>query len=221
MSSTRAEQEQLLEAALRYVHHFGWTRRALLMGAADAELPPAQAHRLFPRGGIDLLCAFHRRGDAQMLRRLRRDRRQTLRVRDRVTRAVRYRIEASGDRALVNSALAVLLTPRYAAQGRALLWGTADSVWTGLGDASDDFNWYSKRAILSAVYLATLLYWLADSSEEDAATWRFLDQRIDGVMQIEKLKSAVNRRPLLRAATVVPRWLLGRVRAPVVFPETR
>lgn len=191
------------------------------MGAADAGLPPAQAHRLFPRGGIDLLCAYHRRGDARMVARLRRDRQRKLRIRERVTRAVRYRIESSGDRALVNSALAVLLTPRYAAQGRALLWGTADSVWTALGDTSDDFNWYSKRAILSGVYIATLIYWLADSSEGDADTWRFLDQRIEGVMKIEQIKAAVNRRPLLRTALIGPRWLMGRVRAPVVFAETR
>jgi ubiquinone biosynthesis protein COQ9 len=42
--------------------------------------------------------------------------------------------------------------PMYAADGARAIWGTADAIWTALGDTSEDVNWYTKRATLSGVY---------------------------------------------------------------------
>ena len=36
---------------------------------------------------------------------------------------------------------------------------TVDAIWHAAGDRSADFSWYTKRAILAAVYTATVLYW--------------------------------------------------------------
>ena len=96
----------------------------------------------------------------------------------------------------------------------ALLWGTCDKIWTALGDTSDDVNWYSKRATLSGVYSATLLYWMGDTSEGHQATWSFLDRRIDDVMQIEKLKAQVRESPTLSRLMAGPNWLLSHIKAP-------
>ena len=57
-----------------------------------------------------------------------------------------------------------------------------------IGDKSEDYNWYSKRAILSAVYASTVLYWLGDNSEGSEETWHFLDRRIEDVMKFETAK---------------------------------
>ena len=63
-------------------------------------------------------------------------------------------------------------------------------MWRAAGDTATDFNHYSKRAILGAVYSASLLYWLDDDSEDQAATWDFIDRRIDGIMKFEKTKAS-------------------------------
>jgi ubiquinone biosynthesis protein COQ9 len=72
-----------------------------------------------------------------------------------------------------------------------------DAVWHAAGDRSADFSWYTKRAILAAVYGATLLYWLRDSSDDDAATLGFLDRRLAGVGRIgsarRRVEAAVGR----------------------------
>ncbi|MEO1798553.1 MAG: COQ9 family protein, partial [Pseudomonadota bacterium] len=104
--------------------------------------------------------------------------------------------------------------PHHAAEGTKLMWGTADAIWNALGDTSDDFNWYSKRTILSGVYYSTLLYWLGDDSLDGQATWSFLGRRIDDVMTIEKVKGHVNDNPLLRTAFAGPRWLASMIKAP-------
>ena len=74
---------------------------------------------------------------------------------------------------------------------------TVDAIWQAAGDRSADLSWYTKRAILAAVYGATLLYWLRDSSDDDAATFRFLDRRLAGVGRIgsarRRVEAAVGR----------------------------
>ena len=67
--------------------------------------------------------------------------------------------------------------------------------WYAAGDQSVDFNFYTKRATLAGVYSATVLFWLNDRSEGSAATWEFLDRRLDDVMKIEKLKSQIRAWP--------------------------
>ena len=70
-----------------------------------------------------------------------------------------------------------------------LLWKTADLIWREAGnDTSVDFNYYTKRAILSAVYTSTIMYWLNDDSEDFSETISFLDRKLYNVGQIGKIK---------------------------------
>ena len=62
------------------------------------------------------------------------------------------------------------------------------AIWLAIGDKSTDFSFYTKRALLAAVYSATLLYWLNDKSDGQAASWAFLDRRIGEVMKIPQIK---------------------------------
>ena len=83
-----------------------------------------------------------------------------------------------------------------------------------LGDTSTDINWYTKRATLSGVYSATVLYWLGDDSPGNAATWDFLDRRIDDVMSIEKMKAKLRENPVSKALLAGPMKLMEKVRMP-------
>jgi len=104
--------------------------------------------------------------------------------------------------------------PHHAADGARAIWHTADTVWTALGDTSRDFNWYSKRATLSAVYSAALLYWLGDDSPGGSATREFIGRRIDDVMRFEEVKAKIRGNRLAAAMLKGPQRLLDRVRAP-------
>jgi ubiquinone biosynthesis protein COQ9 len=70
-------------------------------------------------------------------------------------------------------------------------WRAADRAWKAMGDPSTDFNYYTKRMILTGVHATTLAYWLQDDSEDSAETWAFLDRRIENVMGIEKAKARI------------------------------
>lgn len=89
-------------------------------------------------------------------------------------------------------------------------------IWSGLGDSSRDVNWYSKRATLSAVYAASVLYWLGDHSEGRRDTRDFIDRRIDGVMQFEKFKASARKVP---GVSMLTDLALGWIHAPKSVEE--
>ena len=137
-----------------------------------------------------------------------------LKVRDRIRLALRSRLEAaSADREAVRRALAVLAQPQHAGLAARSLWRTADTMWRAAGDSATDFNHYSKRAILGAVYSASLLYWLDDDSDDHEATWAFIDRRIDSIMKFEKTKASAKK---AMAWVPNPARFLGRLRYPAV-----
>jgi ubiquinone biosynthesis protein COQ9 len=70
----------------------------------------------------------------------------------------------AGDREAVRRAASLFALPNYAADGARAVWRTADVIWTALGDTSRDYNWYTKRTTLSAVYSSCVLYWLGDGT---------------------------------------------------------
>jgi ubiquinone biosynthesis protein COQ9 len=136
-----------------------------------------------------------------------------MKFREKVTAAVRFRLEA-GTREAVRRGAALFALPQHAATGAGLIWGTADAIWNALGDSSRDINWYTKRMTLSGVYSTTVLYWLGDESEGQAASWAFLDRRIEDVMRFEKLKGQMRESKVLKPFLAVPEWLAARVHAP-------
>lgn len=216
-------KERILDAALVHVPFDGWSDATLRAAAGDSDTPLALARALFPRGGVDLALAYHARGDREMVRALTLADLSAMRFREKVAHAVRLRLEAA-DRELVRRGSTLFSLPLYAADGARAIWGTADTIWTALGDTSEDLNWYSKRASLSAVYGATVLFWLGDDSPDHQATWDFLDRRIEGVMRFEKAKAAFRDNPLGKAMMAGPFKILERIRAPRMpddLPGTR
>ncbi len=206
-------KDDVLNAVLPHVVFDGWSRAAMTAAAGELEIDEAQLTQMFPRGPVDLALAWHARGDAEMVARLRAADLDGMRYRDRIALGVRLRLEVA-DRELVRRAMALFALPQHAALGSAAVWGTASLIWETLGDTSRDINWYTKRATLSAVYSATVLYWLGDDSEGSAASWAFLDRRIEDVMQIEKVKGKVRESGLFQAFMRGPGRVLDHVRAP-------
>lgn len=207
-------RDQLLDAALIHVAFDGWSEACFQAAVQDAGVEPVLARAVCPRGGVDLALAYHARGDQMMLERLRSADLTTLRFRDRIAAAVRYRLEAVDDKEAVRRGTTLFALPAHAGDGAKAIWGTCDLIWNELGDSSDDVNWYTKRASLSAVYSSTVLFWLGDDSLDHQATWDFLDRRIDNVMQFEKVKAQIRKNPLLKPLLAGPEWLAAQIKAP-------
>lgn len=207
-------KETLLEAGLIHVAFDGWTDQTFRAAVADSGVDLAVARAVCPRGAVDLAVAYHQRGDRLMAARAKAEDLSALRYSERVAALVRFRIEAADDKEAVRRGSTLFALPQYAADGARLIWGTCDLIWTLLGDSSDDVNWYTKRATLSGVYGATVLFWLGDDSPDHQATWDFLDRRIDDVMRFEKFKANLRGNKALSALLAGPMAVLGAIKAP-------
>lgn len=212
-------KDQLLDAALMHVPFDGWSDTTFQAAIADTGIDSTVANAVCPRGSVDLAVAYHKRGDALMIDRMTSEDLTEMKYRDKIAAMVRFRLEVVTDKEVVRRGTTLFALPQHAGDGAKLVWGTCDAIWDALGDTSDDVNWYTKRATLSAVYSSTVLYWLGDTSDGHQATWEFLDRRIDNVMQIEKVKAQVRNSPTLSKLMTGPNWLLSHVKAPSRAPK--
>ena len=214
MTTTRIET--LIDAALPNVTFDGWSQASFDAAIKQTGIAPATAKILCPRGAIDLAVAYHKRGDAAMTSAMAKADLTEMRYSEKVAHAIRLRLAVAGDKEVVRRGTTLFALPHHAAEGAKLVWGTADAIWTALGDTSDDANWYSKRATLSAVYGSVVLFWLGDT---EGATDDFIGRRIENVMQFEKIKAQINKNPLLKPLTGPLAKMMGAIKAPKSGPN--
>lgn len=183
-----SERDAALAAMLPHVPFDGWTLRALRRGLAEIGASPDDADQLFPGGAADMIEAFCDWADRRMeagAAALGPD----MRLHQRVRAVIALRLEQNRPyKEAIRRALALLALPGNARLAAACTARTVDAIWHAAGDRSADFSWYTKRAILAAVYGTTLLFWLRDASDDGAATLAFLDRRLAGVGWIGSLR---------------------------------
>lgn len=185
-----ALRARLLPAMMVEAGHLGWTKTAFDAAAASAGLTEGEALLAAPGGALELLEAFAAWADDEMAARLEEMDLAGMKIRAKVTAALRLRLEIIEPyREAARRGARVLAARANAPMAARLGWATADRVWRTIGDTSTDGNFYSKRAILTAVHAAVFARWLLDSSPGYIDTWSFLDKRIDNVMTFEKLKA--------------------------------
>lgn len=168
----------------------GWTRSAVDAAADQLEIDRAQARLAMPSGQADMVDTYIQGVDRLLEEQLTPEKLKALKIRERIRTLVWTRLEIMGPaREAVRRATAILAMPPNLPLGARIGWRSADLMWRLAGDTSTDFNHYTKRLTLGAVYASTLLAWLDDDSEGRAETAAFLDRRIDNVMQFEKWKA--------------------------------
>ena len=180
----------ILQVALADIAFEGFTDAVVNKAAQSAGIEPTELALAFPRGGIDLAIYFVRHGVDQMQAKLASLDIESMKIRERIKIAVQIRLEVDADhKEIARRAFNMLVLPGNTKDANACLAHTVDVMWRSTGDKSTDFNFYTKRATLAAVYSSTRLFWLNDDSTDVQDSWAFLDRRIDNVMQIEKGKA--------------------------------
>jgi len=187
------ERDAALEAMLPNVPFDGWTYRSLRAGLRSIDAAEEDAELLFPGGAPDMIEAFCDWADRRMVQAA--ESMAGLKLPQRVRALIVQRLEQNrGYKEAVRRAIAVLALPRHVGLAAKCTARTVDAIWHAAGDRSTDFSWYTKRAILTAAYGTTLLFWLRDTSEDDAATLAFLDRRLAGIAWTHDLRRRVEQR---------------------------
>ena len=168
----------------------GWTRQAVDSAARELGIETVQARLAIPKTQVGMIEIYIEEVDRALEAWFTPKRLEGMKIRQMIRALVWHRLEIMGPaREAVRRAIAILAMPQNVPLAIRLSWRTADLLWRVAGDNSTDFNHYTKRMTLGAVYASTLMVWLDDRSEDWTETAAFLDRRIDGVIRFERFKS--------------------------------
>ncbi|MEW9855816.1 COQ9 family protein [Novosphingobium sp. M1R2S20] len=172
----------------------GWSTQAVRAAAEQAEVDADVAAYAFRGGAMDMITAWIASIDRAMVQALPAADLANYPIRERIRRLVQFRLDAqAGREEALSRALAILAMPQNAAAAVKLGWRSADVMWRQAGDRATDYNHYTKRAILSGIYAATLAVFADDDSPGKSDTRAFLDRRIEGIIKFEKAKARLVR----------------------------
>ena len=168
----------------------GWTPKAVDSAAGQLGIDPIQARLAMPKRQADMIDLYVQEVDRALEAWATPKRMESMKIREKIRSLIWCRLEIMGPaREAVRRGLAILAMPQNVPLALRIGWRSADRMWRIAGDTSTDFNHYTKRMTLGAVYGSTLIAWLDDQSDKWSETAAFLDRRIDDIMKIEKFKA--------------------------------
>jgi len=203
-------EQAVLDVAIARAPGLGWNGRMVRAACGANGLSPGDEELLLPNGARDLAALLSRRHDDRAMASLADVDPASLKIRERIARAVSARMEAgAADLEATRRCAAFLALPHNADLGLKLAWETADLLWRWSGDAATDWNHYSKRTILSGILIPALtMRWFDGKDAADA----FVAARIENVMAFEKWKAGKDfDAPLRKAADILSRIRYGPV----------
>ena len=191
MKAEQSPPDHVIEAILIHVPFDGWSKASLDIAGVDCGLSEAEMQNLFPEGIADAIAAYIGYADKNMIAAFHGqgvENIAAMTVHMKIRSLILIRLEQTAQhKEVVRRTLAFLAQPQHAKLAAQLLYGTVDEMWRASGDTSTDYNFYTKRATLSAVYSATLLAFLSDNSADMAKTEAFLDRRLADVARLPKM----------------------------------
>ena len=188
-------RDALASAIGRNAAFDGWTPAAVKAAAGEIGVDADIAALAVKGNAMTLIDAWIDGVDRELAHRLPPEKLNAMKIRQRITALLATRMEIMApDREALRRAMAIMAMPQNFVAAAKIGWRSADRMWRLAGDTASDFNHYTKRMTLSAVYGSLLAVFVNDESEDFADSRAFLDRRIDNVMQFEKVKAQTKAR---------------------------
>ena len=187
------QRKKILKQALIDINTYRFNENMLIHVAENCNLSKGTLGRLFPEGIYELKEYFFNQADIEMLKKINQIENKDIRIRDKIYNGVIIRLEIfqKNKDSIKHIFVSESSTPIKSIRN---LWNTADLIWRSAGDTSTDYNHYTKRLLLSWVYLSTLLCWFNDKSKNIKETKLFLNRRIDEVLKFGKTSANIKSR---------------------------
>lgn len=197
-----AKQQIFLQKVCDLAEISNWHESILEQVCIEMQLTADYYKIWFPRGVIDILNKLEQDYDAQMLQAL--DiYPHPVGITDKIGLALQVRIcQLPSSKLLAQSINSYYLRPSALAEAAGFAWRSVDLIWQYAGDNSLDYNYYTKRALLHGVYVASRHYYNRDNSADSSQTRQFIQTSLRQVVEAGKcMKHAskiINKIPFLR-----------------------
>ncbi|MDF3047954.1 MAG: rpsU-divergently transcribed protein [Candidatus Midichloriaceae bacterium] len=188
---TQAQKFLILQSALKLIPMLGWSDQMLEQASLDAGFSKEYGKLLLVGGVKELIELYFQQINDAMLTRFATEDTNKLGISAKIKLALKIRIQVLASyKKVVAKTSSYLSMPWNITFGLKLSWQVVDLIWRELAsDASHDFNYYTKRGLLLAVYGASIQFFLSDTSKNHKDTESFIDRRINDVLKIGKFVS--------------------------------
>jgi ubiquinone biosynthesis protein COQ9 len=186
----KSKQDKLANLFIQEVPKFGWSRETLLHCAKKQKLSTPNLALMFPSFEYDVLKYLIAQNNSLVEKNYNSFNNSRLKTRDKIKTIMELKFDSNAYlKDALPEMLKFLLRPGNIFMSIKMLHQNSDFIWKLAGDKSNDFNYYSKRGLLSMVYLATLIYWLNDKSSKGIGTKNFISKSVDGIVDgVSKFK---------------------------------
>ena len=184
-------QAKILKYCAKNVAFDGWTEKLLRNASISTGLDENYWRIIYPNGVMDAADAYVDQANENMAVGLVLSK---MRTTEKVAALIKNRLtQHAADKPAIRASLAAYTL--HPIRGLQASYRSVDAIWRIAGDTATDWNFYTKRGLLAAVYWATLAFWLEDKSAGHADTWKFLDARLSNVASfgkfVGKIKKAI------------------------------
>jgi len=179
---------EVLKFAKIFVSEKGLTKNSLENISKRYGIDINEIELLFPEGNIDLIKFTLEQLNKELEEYCRKIDLIRLPVHKRIKKVLLSKISLMNkNKIFYRSIFFNLLVPKKNFLLSSQLYNSVDQIWFIAGDSSTDFNFYTKRLILSVIYSRIMLYFFNNNNQEELEN--ILDDSLQKVSKIPEIKS--------------------------------
>jgi ubiquinone biosynthesis protein COQ9 len=182
------KRQEVLKFAKAFVSKKGLTKNCLENISKKYGLNTDETDLLFPQGNIDLIKFALEQLNNDLEVNCRQIDLIRLPIHKRIRKVLLSKISLMNkDKPFYRSIFLNLLIPKKNFSLSSQLYNSVDQLWFIAGDSSTDFNFYTKRLILSGIYSRVMLFFFNNNNQEELEN--ILDESLKRVSKIPEIKS--------------------------------
>ena len=182
------KRQVVLRFAKKFVSENGLTKNCLENISKKYGLNADETDLLFPQGNIDLIKFALEQLNNDLEVYCRQIDLIRLPIHKRIRKVLLSKISLMNkDKSFYRSIFLNLLIPKKNFSLSSQLYNSVDQLWFIAGDSSTDFNFYTKRLILSGIYSRVMLFFFNNNNQEELEN--ILDESLKRVSKIPEIKS--------------------------------
>ena len=184
------KRQEVLRLAKGFVSENGLTKNCLENISKKYGLNTDETDLLFPQGNIDLIKFALEQLNNDLEVYCRQIDLIRLPIHKRIRKVLLSKISLMNkDKLFYRSIFLNLLIPKKNFSLSSQIYNSVDQLWFIAGDSSTDFNFYTKRLILSGIYSRVMLFFFNNNNQKELEN--ILDKSLKRVSKIPEIKSKI------------------------------
>lgn len=184
-------RKKILHNSKKIIAEYGWNDNLFYQISKKSKYSISEINSIFPNGYAELIIMYLDEMNFRMTSESKKINLSKLRVHQRIRELIILRLKImSKEKKLISKTLSSLFLPHNYKLASRRLYKAVDQMWFLAGDNSTDFNYYSKRSILSYIYVTILIHYINNDNIEQ--TISLLDKKLKNVSKIPQVKKKIN-----------------------------